>query len=128
MAISDRQTALLDLIKQIASQNAVGNTGLSTDFSLGLPGLDVGFDLGIGTGGGGTGTNPPDTSDPDTDTPQTLRDVLSDLVNEQVQITTPFDLVTGTLLLVKDDYIVMIENSGDQVLIRIDKIELVSEI
>lgn len=124
LALSDRQTALLDLIKQITSSNAAGNTGLNTDLSLGLPGLDIDLDLGIGIGGGGsTGTTPPT---PPT-TPKTLRDVLLGLVNEQVQITTPFDVVTGTLLLVKNDYVVIIENAGDQVLIRIDKIELVSE-
>lgn len=129
MALSERQTALLDLIKQIASTNGVGNTGLNTDLSLDLPGFD--FDLGIGVGGGGgTGTNPPSTppTNTNTNTPQTLRDVLMNLVNEQVEITTPFGIVSGTLLAVKSDYIVVIENTGDQALVRIEKIELVSEL
>ncbi|MBM7599731.1 hypothetical protein JOC34_002099 [Virgibacillus halotolerans] len=118
MAQTEQQTAILELIKQLA-----GNTGFNTDTSLNLPGLDI--DVGIGIGGSGsTGTTPPT---PPT-TPTTLRDVLLGLVNEQVQITTPFGMVTGTLLVVKNDYIVMIENAGDQVLVRIDKIELVSEL
>lgn len=114
MAQTDRQTAILDLIKKLA-----GETGFNTDNSLNLPGLD--FNFGVGMGNGGTGTTP------STSTPTTLQDVLMDLVNEQVQVTTPFGMVTGTLLSVKDDYIVIIEDAGGQVLVRSDKIELVSE-
>lgn len=49
-------------------------------------------------------------------------------MNELVEITTPFGTITGTLLQVLDDYIVMLENTGDRVLARIDKIELVNEL
>ena len=123
MALTNRQKALLGLINQIASPNAAGNTGLNTDFSVGLPGLDVDFDVNFGGGGGDSGTNtcPPNS-------PTTLRELLCSLVNEQVQVTTPFDTVTGTLIAVKSDYIVIVESSGAQVLVRIEKIELVSEL
>ncbi|MUK87444.1 DUF2642 domain-containing protein [Ornithinibacillus sp. L9] len=60
--------------------------------------------------------------------PRTLREVLLSLINEQVQVTTPFGPITGTLLVVKCDYIVIVEASGAQVLVPIDKIELVSEL
>lgn len=58
----------------------------------------------------------------------TLRQVLLNLLNEQVQITTPFGVMTGTLLAVKRDYIVLIDAAGDQILIPLKKIELVSEL
>ncbi|WP_245837291.1 DUF2642 domain-containing protein [Virgibacillus phasianinus] len=125
MALTNRQTTLLGLLNQL-SQNLSTNSGLNTDVSLDLPGLDVDVDIGVGGGnGGGTIPTPPPTTPT---TPTTLREVLVGLVNEQVQVTTPFGPVTGTLLVVKDDYIVIIEASGDQVLVRIDKIELVSEV
>ncbi|MCC2251359.1 MAG: DUF2642 domain-containing protein [Bacillota bacterium] len=61
-------------------------------------------------------------------TPSTIKEVLLDLINEQVQITTAFGMVTGTVNQVKDDYTVIIEGSGDQVLVRLYKIEFISEL
>lgn len=62
----------------------------------------------------------------DRNTLQTIIDVLCSLINDQVDITTPFGVITGTLLDVKRDYIVVLEDSGDQVLVRTSKIESVS--
>ncbi|MGY0694398.1 DUF2642 domain-containing protein [Virgibacillus sp. FSP13] len=129
MALTDRQTNLLRFLNQL-SQNIASSSGVSNDFSLDLPGLDVDFNIGVGNGDtdgdtdGGTETPPPSTPG----TPNTLRDVLLDLVNETVQVTTPFGMVTGTLIAVRDDYIAIIESSGDQVLVRMEKVEFVSEI
>ncbi|WP_246145010.1 DUF2642 domain-containing protein [Oceanobacillus sojae] len=101
--------------------NSVNNDStLSHNFSLNLPGfsLDGGQNLNLSLGKWGGGGTP--------GTPTTIREVLLSLVNEQVQVTTPFDTISGTLLAVQDDYIVIIEASGSQVLVRIEKIEFVS--
>jgi hypothetical protein len=126
--LTDRQRNLLTLANQL-SQNLINNTGnntgsnsgINTDVSVDLPGLDLDVDLNLGR-------RRPDPTPPAPPTPPTtIREVLLSLVNERVQVTTPFDVITGTLIAVRDDYIVVIENSGAQVLIRINKIELVSE-
>lgn len=121
---TERKRRLLNLVNQL-TQNLPSTTNgslLSENVSLNLPGLGLDFDLDLGGGGGGSGSGstPPNT-------PTTLRELLLSLVNEQVEVTTPFGVVTGTLIAVRDDYIVLIENTGDQVLVQIDNIELVSE-
>ncbi|TQS70972.1 DUF2642 domain-containing protein [Ornithinibacillus gellani] len=59
--------------------------------------------------------------------PTTIREILCNLTGEQIQVTTPFGPVTGTLIAVKRDYIVMIdETTGEQVHVRIEKIALVN--
>lgn len=65
---------------------------------------------------------------PEPETPATLRQLLSTLVGDQIQVTTPFGEVSGTLISVEDDYIVMVDDTGAQVLVRIDAIEFVSEL
>ncbi len=106
------------------TQNLVNNNGQDLDFSIDLPGLDVDVDIDIDKGDGGTDT--PTTPTPTN--PTTLRDVLLDLVNEQVEVTTPFGTVTGTLLAVRENYIAIIDSTGNTVLVRIEKIEFVSEL
>ncbi|SFB05789.1 Protein of unknown function [Lentibacillus halodurans] len=124
--LTNRQRNLLQLANQL-SQNLVDvnntntntntNSSLNNNVSIDLPGFDLnaGLNLGLGRGNG-------------TDTPTTLREVLMELVNEQVEVTTPFGPVSGTLIAVRDDYIVLIETNGNQVLVRIENIELVSEL
>src|SRR5690625_1848683 len=106
------------------SQNLGTNNVQNPSGLFGSAGIDVGIDIG---GGKKPDTTPPNTTPPP-GTPTTFREVLLSLVNEQVQVTTPFGTVTGTLLVTRNDYIVIIEASGDQVLVRIDKIELISEL
>ncbi|HLQ71570.1 MAG TPA: DUF2642 domain-containing protein [Bacillota bacterium] len=65
---------------------------------------------------------------PDRNTPKTIIDVLCSMINEQIQVTTPFGVITGTLLDVKQNYIVILEDTGAQVLVRTAKIESVSPI
>ena len=124
--LTDRQRNLLNLINQMSQNTSsalAANSGVAIDF----PSVDLNVDL------GGISITPPSTiptptpPTPDPTTPETLRDLLLTLVNEQVQVTTPFGDVSGLLLAVRDDYIVLVD-AGSQVLIRIDKIELVSEI
>ncbi|WP_099157195.1 DUF2642 domain-containing protein [Virgibacillus ndiopensis] len=119
MALTNSQSALLRLLNQLSQNLGTTSTSNGLDFSVDLPGLDVNVDIG-GTGDSVTPPTPPES-------PTTIRELLLSLVNEQVQVTTPFDTITGTLLLVRDDYVVIIEATGNQVLVRIDKIELVSE-
>lgn len=57
-----------------------------------------------------------------------MRDLLLTLVNESVQITTPFDTITGTVLSVQNDYVALVDTIGNIVLVQFDKIELVSEL
>lgn len=130
--LTERQRNLLQLLNQL-SQNTVDanvttDSGLQKNLSINLPGFNFDSALNLGTGsnnsgsgidlGGNRGGKP---------TPETIVDVLNSLVNEQVEITTPFGTVTGTLLRVENDYVVMVEASGSQVLVRLDKIELVSD-
>ncbi|UOQ94518.1 YuzF family protein [Halobacillus shinanisalinarum] len=126
MALTNRQTNLLRLANQL-SQDIISGNGLSSNNSLDLPGLDVDVDVDVGLGGDDTVTPSPELPT-DPTTPTTIREVLLTLVNEQVAVTTPFGTVTGTLLVVRSDYIVIIESSGAQVLVRIEKVELVSEL
>ncbi|MFD1065875.1 DUF2642 domain-containing protein [Oceanobacillus locisalsi] len=128
--LTDRQRRLLSLLNQL-SQNVVttnsandtnNDSTLSNNFSLNLPGfsLDADHNLNLGFGNwGGRKPSPPST-------PTNIREVLLSLVNEQVQVTTPFDTISGTLIAVQDDYVVIIEASGAQALVRIEKIEFVS--
>ncbi len=131
MALTNRQRYLLQLTNQL-SQNLIttnntdanANNGVSNNVSIDFPGFEfnAGIDFGFDTG-----AEAPSEPTPTPDT-TSLRDVLMDLVNEQVEVTTPFGPVTGTLISVKSDYIVLIEADGSQVLVRIEKIELVSNL
>lgn len=120
MALTKGRKDLLNYLNQLSQ--SISNSGLNNDFSLNLPGIDVDFDVDVGgsNSDGGTSPTPPNT-------PKTLSDVLTNALNDQVQLTTPFDTVTGTLIAVKDDYVVLVDNNGDQTVVRIDKIESISE-
>lgn len=114
--LTDRQRKLLRLVNRLSQNLSTDNSGIDID----LPGLGIDIDLGDS---GSSNTPPSDTPT----TPTSMREVMSTLVNEQVEVTTPFGTVTGTLLAVNDDYIVLVED-GNQVLVRIEKIELVSDL
>lgn len=126
--LTDRQRNLLQLINQI-SQNTSAVIGREIEHSVDLPTVDFNLDLGGLTRSTSPTTPPGDTPTPPADSsePTTLNELLSSLVNEQVEITTPYGLVSGVLLAVKDDYVVVVED-GAQVIVRIGKIELVSEL
>ncbi|RYG74246.1 DUF2642 domain-containing protein [Lentibacillus lipolyticus] len=132
MALTNRQKYLLQLTNQL-SQNLIASNNTNTNandaevrnnVSVDLPGFDFNagfnFDFDTETEAPAEPTPTPDST--------TLRDVLMDLVNEQVEVTTPFGPVTGTLIAVKSDYIVLIDADGSQVLVRMENIELVSNL
>ncbi|MCM3774130.1 DUF2642 domain-containing protein [Priestia aryabhattai] len=57
-----------------------------------------------------------------------LKLLLRDLINKQVEISTPFEKYTGILNSVQSDYVVLIESDGSLVFIRTVKIETVIEL
>lgn len=125
--LTDRQRNLLGLINQM-SQNTTTAIGTNSGLEIDFPSVDLNVDLGGVSVGRPTPTPIPPTPTPiPPAVPTTMRELLFTLVNEQVQVTVPFGTVSGLLLTVRDDYIVVIE-AGSQVLIRIDKIEFVSEL
>lgn len=112
---------LLNLANQL-SQNMTNDTsGLSENLSINLPGFSADAGLNLGFGSREEETDVPGS-------PTTMRDVLLNLVNEQVEVTTPFGSVTGTLIAVRNDYIVLVEATGAQTLVRMENIELVNEL
>ncbi|BAC12532.1 hypothetical protein [Oceanobacillus iheyensis HTE831] len=118
--LTERQARLLSLLQNL--QNLNTNALTNTDFSIDFPSIDVGIDLGgISIGSGGNGENGNGGSQP-----SNIRQVLLGLLNENVEVATPFGIVSGLLLSVQNDYIVLIDN-GEQVLVLIEKIETVNE-
>ena len=109
MASSDQNTASIRLFNQLSDLNtSLLDIRLSRGGNANMSGLT-------------RDTCPPDR-------PNTLRDLLCTLVSDQVQVTTSFGEVAGTLIAVRGDYIVMVDDTGAQVLVRIDAIEAVSEL
>ena len=122
-SLTNRQRNLLNLINQL-SQNTSTVLESRPGFGVDFPSVDFNIDL------GGISTTPsipsPGNGSTRPSTPTTMRELLMTLVNEQVEVATPFGNVAGLLLAVRDDYIVLVEN-GAQVLVRMEAIELVSE-
>jgi len=79
-----------------------------------------------------SGRRPRTPSVPDVPTaptePTTMSDLLASLVNENVQVTTPFNTLTGTVIAVEDDYIALVGTDGEVFLVVIDNIQAVSEL
>lgn len=114
---NEARTALTQRLLEL-SQSLTSSTNTSlVNFSLDLPGLDLNLNLPI-----------PGTGSSTSSTPTNLRSYLLTLVNEQVEITTPGDTNTGTLVAVKSDYIVLVESTGTTVFIPISSIETVREL
>lgn len=110
---------LLNQISQsVKNLNAGDSNQSDPNISIDIPGIDVGISL--------PDLFPSGTSNPQT--PTSIREVLQTLLNQQVEVTTAFDTITGTLAAVQDDYIVMVEGDGSLVLVPIDQIESVSEL
>jgi hypothetical protein len=130
--LTERQRNLLQLLNQL-SQNIVNadvstESGLTKNLSINLPGFNLDSELNLGTGSNDSDSGPnPGDDEVSVPEPESMLDVLRNLVNEQVEITTPFGTVTGTLLNVEESYIVMIEANGNRVLVRTDKIELITD-
>lgn len=58
--------------------------------------------------------------------PRSIRQVLLQFLNQPVTIVTPFDTVSGTLIAVKLDYVVLVNGAGNLILVPINKVESVS--
>lgn len=69
---------------------------------------------------------PPPPSSPTQ--PTTMRGLLLSLEGKQVQITTPFETLTGTLSAVQMDYVALVEEDRSLTLVRMDKIESAIEL
>ncbi|GAB4075118.1 hypothetical protein GCM10028778_26210 [Barrientosiimonas marina] len=135
--LTDRQRNLLQLVNQLnqslipdqntgQEQTTAPNADMNKNVSVNVPGFDMNTGLNLDFGKPGN-TNPP-TQPSQPSSPQTMRDVLLNLQNDQVEITTPFGPVTGTLIAVKDNYAVLVESDGSLNLVPIDKIEQVSQL
>ena len=61
-------------------------------------------------------------------TPTNLRELLNSLLNRTVEVTVPFQTLTGTLIAVRSDYIALVEADGTLVEVPINKIEAVQEV
>ncbi|GAA0489755.1 hypothetical protein GCM10008986_14550 [Salinibacillus aidingensis] len=110
------------MLNQVMLRNLVvaNNSTRETENNLiDLPDFNFNFDL------DGDGD---DETDNGNGTSTTLRDVLSDLTNEQVEVTTSFGPVTGTLIAVQSNYVVILETTGDTVLVPFEQIQFVSEL
>ncbi|WP_085523142.1 DUF2642 domain-containing protein [Tuberibacillus sp. Marseille-P3662] len=119
-----RQRVLLTLLNQISQNLGNLNTNASnttnSNISIDFPGIDVDVSL--------PDLNPSTPSTPSDPQPDTIREVLLNLLNQQVEVTLAFDTITGTLSSVQDDYVVIIEGDGSLVLVPINQIELVNEL
>ncbi|MFS0786528.1 DUF2642 domain-containing protein [Shouchella sp. 1P09AA] len=57
--------------------------------------------------------------------PVSERELLWCLTGKDIEVSTPFGFLSGTLLAVKRDYIVLLDETDTQVLVRFAKIETV---
>ncbi|WP_155216553.1 DUF2642 domain-containing protein [Terrilactibacillus tamarindi] len=105
---------LLRLSQSIGNTTSSSGAGLSID----TPIFDLNFDLNIpGLGGGSTPS-----------TPSTIPALLATLVNEQVVLSTPGGTVSGTLISVQTDYVVVVQADGTLNLVPLSKIQTVREL
>ncbi|WP_164670856.1 DUF2642 domain-containing protein [Virgibacillus doumboii] len=126
--LTNRQRNLLRMANQF-SQNLIDNNtdsnddnGLESNVSVDLPGVDL--NAGVSFDFNGDPDNGPDNGP---DEPTTLRELLFELRNEQVQVNTPAGPVSGTLIAVRENYIVLVEDDGSQVFVPVDSIEVISD-
>ena len=130
--LTERQRNLLRLLNMLSQNLTEANltdSGLSNNFSIGLPGFNFESNLNLGSGAGaGDENGDEETPAPPGSEPETILDVLRNLRNEQVELTTPFGTVTGTLIFVGNDFVVLAEADGNRVLVRVYKIELVRDL
>ncbi|SRR5690606_15559050 len=121
MPLTERQRNLLRLIQQL-NQNLLTSSENLTSNSLVDLGIDFNLDLNIGGSRGGNGT-PPVTPP---GAPSSMRELFTSLLQERVEITVPFGILTGTVISVQNDYVVLISDTGEQELVRYENIESVN--
>lgn len=118
LALSSEKKA--ELLRKLSSlsQNLTSTTDTSTAtgsdlLDLNLPGLSLDISL-------------PNLGSIGSTTPNSIRSLLSSLVGQQVLIATPFDpQLSGTLISVEGDYVVLVQADGSLDYVNISKIESV---
>ena len=119
LALSSEKRAELLRRLNALTQNFTNTTDASTAtgsdlLDLNLPGLSLDIDL-------------PNLGSLCPSTPNSIRSLLSSLVGKQVVIATPFDpQLSGTVLSVESDYVVLVETDGSLDYVNISKIETVT--
>jgi len=105
---------LLRRLLQLPQSQTTSTTTADANLSLDLPGINI--DLNVGT----SGTTPSITS---------IRDTLLTLLNKEVTIeTSSGEDITGTLIAVKSDYVVLVAAvTQSLVFVRIPRIVSVQE-
>lgn len=116
LALSSEKKAELLRRLNALSQNLTTTTAGSDLLDLSLPGLNLDINL-------------PDLGLLGTTTPTSIRSLLSSLVGEQVLIATPYDpQLSGTLLSVESDYVILVQTDGSLDYVNISKIESVTKL
>ncbi len=54
-----------------------------------------------------------------------LRELLISLIGDTIEVFTPFGILVGTLEAVQEDYIILVDETNSQNLVRLAKIESV---
>lgn len=119
---SEARTQLLRRLLQLTQSQTTPNSTELLGLNLDVLGRDLlNLDLSLPITLPGRGSSTPST-------PTNLQEYLLTLLNEQVQISTPFDTLTGTLMAVQNDYVVLVESTGSLVFVAISQIETVTEL
>ncbi|MFE3893012.1 DUF2642 domain-containing protein [Priestia sp. YIM B13446] len=119
---SEARTQLLRRLLQLTQSQTTPNSTELLGLNLDVLGRDLlNLDLSLPITLPGRGSSTPST-------PTNLPEYLLTLLNEQVQISTPFDTLTGTLMAVQNDYVVLVESTGSLVFVAISQIETVTEL
>lgn len=126
VANTNTRSILLNAIRNLGT-NTLTDSGLLSNLTtpnpigVNLPGVNVDVNLELGNLGLGNILNP-------SNTPTNLRELLNSLLNRTVEVTVPFQTLTGTLIAVRSDYIALVEADGTLVEVPINKIEAVQEV
>ncbi|MFL0574585.1 DUF2642 domain-containing protein [Bacillus megaterium] len=119
---SEARTQLLRRLLQLTQSQTTPTSTELLGLNLDVLGRDLlNLDLSLPITLPGRGSSTPST-------PTNLQEYLLTLLNEQVQISTPFDTLTGTLMAVQNDYVVLVESTGSLVFVAISQIETVTEL
>ncbi|MBB6448587.1 hypothetical protein HNR44_000536 [Geomicrobium halophilum] len=106
----------------------MANGELSTSVDLLNSLIELRLSKRINLDGEENGETPPNGETPENGIADSLEELLRSLVTEQVQIATAFGVIEGTLLAVRADYAVLVDNTGSQVLVPLEQIETVTEL